>query len=166
MQKTDCLMQKDYFSLDKQCWCDSHFRGSKKCGVGVCMPSRRLWALSFTAVLVITTSLSLHGQSTYGTVDGAVLDSSGAAIADAQVTLTNKGTQDKRVQNTGAEGLFQFVNVNSGPYRLDIEKAGFKHFTRDPVVVEVQQDSHIVATLPVGQVSDHRARPVGGDLRR
>ena len=120
----------------------------------MCMPSRRLWSLFFAAVLVITTSLSLHGQSTYGTVDGAVLDSSGAAIADAQVTLTNKGTQDKRVQNTGAEGLFQFVNVNSGPYRLDIEKAGFKHFTRDPVVVEVQQDSHIVATLPVGQVSE------------
>ena len=118
------------------------------------MPSRRLWALFFSAVLVITTSLSLYGQSTYGTVDGSVLDSSGAAIADAQVTLTNKGTQDKRVQNTGAEGLFQFVNVNSGQYRLDIEKAGFKHFTRDPVVVEVQQDSHIVATLPVGQVSE------------
>src|SRR5277367_2613726 len=154
MQKTDQVMQKDYFSLDNQSSSDSNFRGSKKCGVGVCMPSRRLWALSFTAVLVITTSLSLYGQSTYGTVDGAVLDSSGAAIADAQVTLTNKGTQDKRVQNTGAEGLFQFVNVNSGPYRLDVEKAGFKHFTRDPVVVEVQQDSHIVATLPVGQVSE------------
>ena len=56
--------------------------------------------------------------------------------------------------NTGAEGLFQFVNVFSGQYRLDIEKAGFKHFTRDPVVVEVQQDSHIVATLPVGQVTE------------
>jgi hypothetical protein len=118
------------------------------------MPSRRLWTLLFSAALVVTTSLSLHGQSTYGTVDGTVLDSSGAAIADAQVTLTNKGTQDKRVQQTGAEGLFQFVNVFSGQYRLDVEKAGFKHFTRDPVVVEVQQDSHIVATLPVGQVTE------------
>jgi Carboxypeptidase regulatory-like domain len=118
------------------------------------MPSRRLWALLFSAVLVITTSLSLYGQSTYGTVDGAVLDSSGAAIADAQVTLTNKGTQEKRVQQTGAEGLYQFVNVFSGQYRLDVEKAGFKHFARDPVVVEVQQDTHIVATLPVGQVTE------------
>ncbi len=147
-------MQKDYFLLDNERSCVSHFRRSKKRGVGVCMPSRRLWALLFSAVLVITTSVSLYGQSTYGTVDGSVLDSSGAAIADAQVTLTNKGTQEKRVQNTGAEGLFQFVNVFSGQYRLDIEKAGFKHFTRDPVVVEVQQDSHIVATLPVGQVSE------------
>src|SRR5580700_7356291 len=147
-------MQKDYFLLDNERLCVPHFRRSKKCGVGVCMPSRRLWALFFSAVLVITTSVSLHGQSTYGTVDGSVLDSSGAAVADAQVTLTNKGTQEKRVQNTGAEGLFQFVNVFSGQYRLDIEKAGFKHFTRDPVVVEVSQDSHIIATLPVGQVTE------------
>ena len=154
IKKGDPLMQKDYFLLDNERLCVSHFRRSKKCGVGVCMPSRRLWALFFSAVLVITTSVSLHGQSTYGTVDGSVLDSSGAAVADAQVTLTNKGTQEKRVQNTGAEGLFQFVNVFSGQYRLDIEKAGFKHFTRDPVVVEVSQDSHIIATLPVGQVTE------------
>src|SRR6202044_1057377 len=119
-----------------------------------CMPSRRLWTLICSAILVVTTSLSLHGQSTYGTVDGSVIDSSGAAVAGAQVTLTNTGTQEKRVQPTGNEGLDSFVNVTPGNYRLDVEKAGFKHFTRTDVVVQVQQDSHIDATLPVGQVSE------------
>src|SRR5580704_859614 len=118
------------------------------------MPSRRLWTLLLSITLVVTTSLSLHGQSTYGTVDGSVLDSSGAAIAGAQVTLTNTGTQEKRTQPTGNEGLYQFVNVAPGNYRLDVEKAGFKHFTRNDVVVEVNQDSHIIATLPVGQVTE------------
>src|SRR5271156_944040 len=118
------------------------------------MPSRKLWTLIFSAVLVVTSSLSLHGQSTYGTVDGSVIDSSGAAVAGAQVTLTNTGTQEKRVQPTGNEGLYSFVNVPPGNYRLDVEKAGFKHFTRTDVVVQVQQDSHIDATLPVGQVSE------------
>jgi len=118
------------------------------------MPSRKLWALLFSMVLVVTTSLSLHGQSTFGTVDGSVLDSSGAVVAGAQVTLTNTGTQEKRTQTTGSEGLYQFVNVIPGQYRLDIEKAGFKHFTRNDVVVQVQQDTHIDATLPVGQVTE------------
>ncbi|MGA8492653.1 MAG: carboxypeptidase-like regulatory domain-containing protein, partial [Terriglobales bacterium] len=118
------------------------------------MPSRRLWTLIFSAVLVVTTSLSLHGQNTYGTVDGSVMDSTGAAVAGAQVALTNTGTQDKRVQPTGDQGLYSFVNVVPGNYRLDIEKAGFKHFTRTDVVVQVQQDTHIDATLPVGQVSE------------
>src|SRR5580698_8982947 len=118
------------------------------------MPSRRLWTLICSAILVVTTSLSLHGQSTFGTVDGTVVDSSGAAVAGAQVTLTNTGTQEKRTQSTGGEGLYQFVNVTPGDYRLDIEKSGFKHFARTNVVVQVQQDTHIDATLPVGQASE------------
>jgi hypothetical protein len=118
------------------------------------MPSRNLWTLLLSAALVVTSSLSLHGQSTYGTVDGSVLDSSGAAVAGAQVTLTNTGTQETRTQPTGNEGLYQFVNVFPGQYRLDVEKAGFKHFTRNDVVVQVQQDTHILATLPVGQVTE------------
>jgi Carboxypeptidase regulatory-like domain len=118
------------------------------------MPSSKLQTLLLSILLVLATSLSLYGQSTFGTVDGSVLDSSGAAVAGAQVTLTNTGTQEKRVQPTGAEGLYQFVNVVPGQYRLDIEKAGFKHFTRTDVRVQVQQDTHIDATLPVGQVSE------------
>ena len=118
------------------------------------MPSRNLWTLCLSIALVVTTSLSLHGQSTFGTVDGSVVDSSGASVAGAQVTLTNTGTQEKRVQSTGNEGLYQFVNVVPGTYRLDVEKAGFKHFTRNDVTVEVQQDTHINATLPVGQVTE------------
>ncbi len=118
------------------------------------MPSCSFRALVVSMVLVFATSLSLHGQSTFGTVDGTVVDSSGASVAGAQVTLTNTGTQEKRTQPTGAEGLYQFVNVVPGQYHLDIEKAGFKHFTRDNVTVQVQQDTHIDATLPVGQVTE------------
>src|SRR5271155_2030067 len=118
------------------------------------MPSRKLWTLIFSAVLVVTSSLSLHGQSTYGTVDGTVVDPSGAAVAGAQVTLTNTGTQEKHSQTTGDAGLYTFVNVEPGQYRLDIEKSGFKHFARTNVVVQVQQETHIDATLPVGQASE------------
>ncbi len=117
------------------------------------MPSRRLYPL-LSLVLVLTISLSLHGQSTYGTVEGSVVDSTQAAIAGGQVTLTNIGTQEKRTQTTGSEGLYRFVNVIPGPYRLDIDKEGFKHFTRDNVVVQVQQDAHIDATLTVGQATE------------
>jgi hypothetical protein len=118
------------------------------------MTSSKLQTLLFSVVLVLTTSLSLYGQSTFGTVDGTVADPSGAAIADAKVTLTNTGTQEKHSQNTGDSGLYQFVNVEPGQYRLDIEKAGFKHFARTNVVVQVQQGTHIDAALTVGQVSE------------
>ena len=118
------------------------------------MLSSKLQTLLLSIVLVLTSALSLYGQSTYGTVDGTVSDPSGAAISGAQVTLTNVGTQEKRTQPTGSSGLYQFVNVTPGQYRLEIQKPGFKHYTHDNVVVQVQQDTHIDAILPVGQVTE------------
>ena len=118
------------------------------------MLSSKLQTLLLSIALVFTTALSLYGQSTYGTVDGTVMDPSGAAVAGADVTLTNIGTQEKHTQATGGTGAYQFVNVIPGNYRLDITKPGFKHFARTSVVVQVQQDTHIDANLTVGQVSE------------
>lgn len=117
------------------------------------MPSRRILVLLLLSLFCLIPLFS-YGQSTFGTVDGAVTDPSGAAIPGAQVTLTNVGTQEKRTQTTGSEGLYQFVNVVPGQYKLDIEKAGFKHVTRENVAVQVQQDTHIDAAMTVGQVTE------------
>ena len=118
------------------------------------MPVSRFWTsiLSLTVVLLFACA-SLQGQSTYGTVAGSVTDPSGAAIPGAQVTLTNIGTQEARQQPSGSEGLYQFVNVIPGQYRIDVQKDGFKHFTRQPVVVEVQQSVRIDVPLPIGELS-------------
>lgn len=95
----------------------------------------------------------LRAQSTYGSITGAVTDPSGAAIADAQVVLTNLGTAEKRTQSTGADGLYSFPNLFPGRYKVEVEKTGFKHFTRPEVVVEVNQSARIDVTLQVGEVT-------------
>src|SRR5579862_2060970 len=115
------------------------------------MPSRRF---VLTLVLLFSASFSLYGQSTYGSISGSVYDPSGAAISDAQVTLTNSSTGEKRVQPTNADGLYTFPNVLVGKYSMDVEKAGFKKTTRNDVVIEVQQSARIDFTLAVGQVSE------------
>ncbi len=117
------------------------------------MPRRILWSLLVSFGMIVSASVSLYSQSTYGSVAGAVTDSSGAAVTDATVTLTNVGTAEKRSQQSGADGLFTFVNLFPGQYRIDVEKQGFKHFVRNPVTVQVQQDTHVQATLQVGEVS-------------
>ena len=94
-----------------------------------------------------------YAQSTYGTVSGTITDTSGGAIADAQVTLTNLGTSEKHTQTTGTDGLYQFTNLFPGRYRVDAEKAGFKHTSHTEVVVEVQQTSRIDMTMQLGQVT-------------
>jgi hypothetical protein len=118
------------------------------------MDSRRFWTIVLSLSLVVLgTNLSLSAQSTYGSIAGAVTDASGAAISDANVTLTNVGTGEKRTQTTGNDGLFTFVNLFPGQYRVDVEKQGFKHFARTDVTVEVQQSTRVDVPLQVGQVS-------------
>jgi hypothetical protein len=118
------------------------------------MDSRRFWTIVLSlSLIVLGTGLSLHAQSTYGSIAGTVTDTSGAAITDATVTLTNLGTSEKRAQPSGSDGLFTFVNLFPGQYRIDVQKEGFKHFTRTPLVVEVQQSVRVDATLQVGEVS-------------
>jgi carboxypeptidase family protein/TonB-dependent receptor-like protein len=95
----------------------------------------------------------LSAQTTYGSISGEVTDSSGAAIADAQVTLTNLGTLEKRTQATGNDGLYTFVNLFPGRYKIDAEKTGFKRITRPEVEVEVQQVVRIDLPMQVGDVT-------------
>jgi hypothetical protein len=117
------------------------------------MPRRIVWSVLISLGMIISASVSLYGQNTYGSVAGAVTDTSGAAITDAIVTLTNLGTSEKRTQSSGADGLFTFVNLFPGSYRIDVEKQGFKHFVRSDVTVDVQQNTRVDAALQVGEVS-------------
>lgn len=119
------------------------------------MPSRKFWTLFLALALIApAASRSLYAQSTYGSISGSVFDPSGAAIPDAQVTLTNLSTVEKRSQPTNTDGLYTFPNVSPGRYKIDVEKAGFKKTTRPEVVVDVQQAVRIDVALAVGQVTE------------
>jgi hypothetical protein len=117
---------------------------------------RPLASIGFAlCVLVVCFVLGprLAAQTTYGSVSGTITDPSGAAIPDAQVTLTNVDTAEKREQPTGADGLYSFVNILPGRYRVEVEKSGFKHVTRPDVVVEVGQSVRIDIVMTVGEVT-------------
>src|SRR6266850_5982960 len=109
--------------------------------------------VSFVLACMVILSGPVSAQSTYGTITGSVTDSSGGAVADAQVRLSNLGTSELRIQSTGSDGLYSFVNLFPGKYKVDVEKAGFKRTSRTDIVVEVQQTSRIDLTMQVGEVT-------------
>ena len=98
-------------------------------------------------------SSPLAAQSTFGSISGTVLDASGSAIADAQVSLTSVATSAKQTFTTGPDGLYSFVNLNPGEYSLEAEKTGFKHFKRESVIVQVQQAVRIDVPMELGAVN-------------
>src|SRR5437773_1473371 len=103
--------------------------------------------------LLLFTLPPAWGQTTFGTVVGTVQDASGAVIPQARVILTSLSTSEKRTVTTDPSGGYEFVNVLPGDYRIDVEKEGFKHFTREPVVVQVQQSTRIDLSMELGQVT-------------
>ncbi len=121
-----------------------------------CYASRSLLSILGVPLIVAWIAVSsapLRAQTTYGSITGSVADPSGAVVPDAQVTLTNLGTEEKRTQASGPDGLYSFVNLIPGRYRLDVEKEGFRHFIRPEVVVEVQQTVRIDVTMQLGAVA-------------
>src|SRR5438034_7673375 len=117
--------------------------------------SRRSLTVALFVAFVLSTCSFLQGQSTYGAITGSVTDPSGAAITDAKVTLTNLGTAETRTQPTSADGLYSFVNLIPGNYKIDVEKPGFKRITRTPIVVEVQQSAKIRSEEHTSELQSH-----------
>ena len=112
--------------------------------------------ISFVCLFALFSSLlplSLSAQTSFGSITGTVTDSSGAPVPGVGVTLTSLATGEKRSMQSGSDGAYQFVNINTGNYKLDAEKSGFKHYTRQPLDVEVQNSLKIDVALQVGELS-------------
>jgi hypothetical protein len=97
---------------------------------------------------------SLKAQSAYGSLVGTVTDTSGSAVPDANVTLTNLGTNEKKVVQTDASGNYRFVNLLPTQYKLEIEKTSYKRSVRTPVTVLVDSAGRLDVSLEVGAVSE------------
>ena len=106
------------------------------------------------AVCLVLTAAALQAQNTYGSIVGTTTDASGASIPDTRVTLTNIGTGEARPTGTDASGNYQFLNLIPGMYRVDLEKAGFKHFTRDEIQVTAQASVRVDVAMQVGEVGE------------
>src|SRR2546423_5615350 len=107
--------------------------------------------LSLVVIFVVGISIqTARAQSVYGKMAGTVTDASGAAIADATVTLTNLGTSEKHSMQSSASGEYTFVNILPGSYRVEGEKSGFKKFVRGPIIVEIESGLRVDIALQVG----------------
>src|SRR5713101_834869 len=116
------------------------------------MPNLGKLGLIFLAAVVVLTLAPTSGwsQNVYGTIAGVVTDTSGAAVANATITLTNVDTAQKRNMETDASGNYTFVNILPGRYKLEGEKTGFKKFLREPIVVQIESGVRVDITLAVG----------------
>ncbi len=70
-----------------------------------------------------------------GQIAGRVLDPSGAAVANAQVRLTDAATHVIQSTTTTSSGDYVFINLAPGSYRIDVSANGFSTLSRAGVTV-------------------------------
>jgi hypothetical protein len=103
-------------------------------------------------VIAVAAAIPVFGQLITGSLSGTVIDSTGAAIVDARVVVTNEQTGDARTAASGESGDFGITALPPSTYRLRIEKQGFKTFERTGIVLSATQ------RLAVGNI----AMDIGG----
>jgi hypothetical protein len=112
----------------------------------------------FAAILVCTVCLvNVHqafGQATAGTISGAVQDVQGGAVAGATVTVRNLDTNLERSQLTESNGRFRFLGLVIGPYELTVEHTGFAKYVRPSIMLLLNQDAMVNATLEVAGATE------------
>jgi hypothetical protein len=95
-------------------------------------------------------SLPAFAQGSFGTILGAVTDSSGGVIAAASVTVLNTQTGVSRTLTTNSAGQYNAPTLNPGTYTVRAEANGFKAIERQNVVLEVGQEVRVDLTLQPG----------------
>ena len=110
----------------------------------------RFFALSATLCLIAGLA---SAQSASSTINGLVVDDTGAVVPGAQVTIVNQGTGGKVETSTNNQGGFSMAGLASGAYEVTITREGFTKFIEKDLFVGPTVVRSVKATLSPGSVT-------------
>ena len=98
------------------------------------MPTSSKWRFVAIVIFALTfLTISVHAQSVgnSGSINGSVVDPTGAVVANATVTIHNPVSGFDRSTVTDSSGKFNFTNIPFNPYHLTITAEGFSSYAQD-----------------------------------
>src|SRR5580704_13063198 len=106
----------------------------------------------FLAVLLCT--IPGLAQQTLGSLNGTVVDPSGAAVVGATVTATDAAINVTATATTSGTGYFQIFNLPIGTYVINVSRDGFEVTKLTAIPVQEARATTVNATLKVGQATE------------
>lgn len=103
------------------------------------------WGLLFVS--------GLAAQTVTGSIYGTIVDSTGAALPNVSVSVTNVGTHEVLNGKSNGSGQYIFPVVNPGVYQASAVLSGFKTINASDVRVAANQNVNVSFTLTPGDVS-------------
>lgn len=111
-----------------------------------------LWAASHILILALC-ALPAFAQVDRGAIVGRIVDSSGAVVPNANVTVLNKATGVVVTTPANDVGEYQVLALIPGTYSIKVSAQGFEGVRRDDILLHVQDRLSIDFTLKVGSVN-------------
>jgi hypothetical protein len=103
---------------------------------------------------LLTPGTFLFAQSITSSLIGTVHDNTGAVVPNATVAAIELATNARSETRTDANGNYVLLQLKPGSYTVEISAPGFKKYVRGGVVLELQQQARLDASLEIGQLSE------------
>ena len=87
-------------------------------------------------------------------VSGNITDPSGAAVPNAQVTMTEVDKQAVHSTTSDPRGLYTLPNLPVGPYRLEVKAPGFKDYIQKGIELVVNNNIEVNVAMQVGAATE------------
>jgi len=105
-------------------------------------------------LLAVAGASAAFSQAVNASLVGTIIDSSGAAVPGAKITLTETNTGVSRGTSSNESGNYTFSDLPPGTYTLTAEQTGFKRASRPGVEVVVNTTGRVDLTLEPGQLTE------------
>ena len=113
-----------------------------------------IFPLLRVSLFILFVSIAAYSQNSQGTILGHVQDSSGAAVAGANMSATNVNTNVIHQFTSNSSGDYVFVNIIPGTYQVRVKRDGFKTEVSGNLILEVDQTLRQDFTLQVGTMKE------------
>src|SRR3984885_15292640 len=145
-------------------WVAAEVQFGRNLGVGMyseCANNRGVKFLWHAAVCVLSLLVFVFGASSVGaqtqtaTISGTATDSSGGALVNAKIVVTNVGTNVAQTALTDSQGRYEVPDLPVGTYDIQASLAGFQTVTHKDVTLTVGAHPLVDFSLPVGEATQH-----------
>jgi hypothetical protein len=107
----------------------------------------------FFLVAVVALSATRCAAQFSATISGTVMDSSGALVSGASISLQELDTAAIRTTISDTDGHYQLFSLRAGVYEVRASKAGFSVEIRTGIHLAVGQDAVANLTLRLGELN-------------
>jgi hypothetical protein len=104
--------------------------------------------------LALALPAAAQSQAANGSIQGTVVDTSGAVLPGVTVTVTNAETGAQRTVVSNETGLFRAMVLPLGTYKVTAELQGFKKYEESGLKLSVGQTLTVKISMGVGALTE------------